>query len=63
MGPREVVVDMQEMRARDVARRIDQGPVLGIRELVADVEDDPRGVVEVALQLFRRDQQTFHLSS
>jgi hypothetical protein len=51
---------MHEVRARNVALRVELHALRGIHEVVARVDDDPAGIVEVLCELSRRDEDLLH---
>ena len=55
-GATEVGLDRREVRARDVARGISPRAVRVIREIMAAVEGNPRGIVAVGVKLGRGDE-------
>ena len=60
LRPGEVVVHVQEIRARDMSGGVGARPLVRIEQVVARVEYDPVGIIQVGGELFRRYQDLFH---
>ena len=56
----KVLVGVHEVRAGNVAPRVELGALRGIHEVVARVDDDPAGIVDVLCELSRRDEDLLH---
>ena len=58
----EVVVDVHEVRVGNVALGVDLRSAVRVHQVVARVDHDPVGVVQVPRQLLRRNQHLRHVS-